>query len=593
MYFKSSNHPFYALNPGQIRLIQLQPGPVASPITYRLDNVLLEDAPPYTALSYVWGSPEPVNTVYIKDTPTPVTANLHTALVHVRQESSIVTLWVDALCICQDDQLEKSQQVQMMSRIFRKATSTFIWLGEPSDRDQVVADYLCKEHDRIDTQSTGSELKRVSIEALRHFFERPWFRRLWILQEAILSKQPIVHYGRFEIPFSSVLRLSTDLIFNNLGNHRGDVFSNCPLSRCMHEWDKVLQVVNERGGWPLIFALPMTERMESTLFEDRVYALLGLATPMDRQSIKPDYSKPLGDLQRELSAHLISSPVAPLQALHSMGIRVASEVPSWARNWTLPVTHSWTLTNPSRGGSNETWSMLPAKDITRLGYKWLNDRASQKPWTLKTPSNIGCRFVRFSEDLRICAIRGASVDYVDCVYVAPGEAELMGECERWKDAAMKNATAWSTQQARLEAFSKALCRGSYRDSGGNILTECHAAYEAWIKGLDRPDTDQTVAPGIAPVTNDFGHRVKRLCMARSFIITKKGFVGLAPGDTQVGDMICYFESCSDPFILRPIHTTSAEATSAAFVGDTLIVGLMEGKGLESAETCHVVEYWIQ
>lgn len=457
-----------------------------------------------------------------------------------------------------------------------------------------MVDYLCRPRD---SQYADPELKKVPVKALRHFFERPWFRRLWILQEAILSKQPILHYGRVEIPFSSVLRLSTDLIFDNLGNHRGDVFSNCPLSRCLQEWDGVQEVVNKRGGWPLIWALPMTERMESTLFEDRVYALFGLATPEDRESIKLDYSKTLGDLHRELSAHLISSPVAPLEALHSMGVCNASDVPSWGRNWSLPATRSWSLTNPSRGTGKDRWSMLPAKDTIRMGYEWLNFEASKKPWALKAWSKIGNQFVHFSGDLWTCAIRGISVDLVDHVYVAPkeeNEAELMRECERWKDVVIQSATAWSTPKERLEAFCKALCRGSYLNAAGDSLTDCHTAYEAWIKSLDRLEPNGTFASGTAPVRNDFGYRVKRLCMKRSFIITKNGFLGWAPEASQPGDMICYFESCNDPFILRfrPAPST-LEATSTSFIGDTLVIGLMDGEGLKGIETKDIVEYWIQ
>lgn len=591
MYPKTHDTIFRPLGAGQIRLIHLQPGPVSAPIICRLEDVHLEGAPPYAALSYVWGSPEPVDTVTVNDQAVGITENLHSVLLHVRQESSSVTLWVDALCICQDDKLEKSHQVQLMGDIFRTATSTFIWLGESSSSDQVVIDYLLKQGD---SDTPDLQLKNIPIKALRCFFERPWFRRLWILQEALLSKQPVVHYGRFTVPFSSILRLSSDLIVDNLGNHRGDVFSNCPLKRCMHEWDLLQEVVNQRGGWPLVYALPMTERMESTLFEDRVYALLGLASLTDRESIKPDYSKPFESLQREISAHLISSSDAPFEAFHYMGIRIGSEVASWGRNWTVPAVHSWLLTNPSRRKTNKRWSILPDKDTIGAGFEWLNLEASKKPWALKTPSKIGNQFVRFSEDLCTCAVRGVPVDHVDRVYVAPTDGiELMRECERWKDAAVQSATAWPTPEARIESFCKSLCLGDYLDTEGNDLTECHAAYEAWIKGLDSLGPDGTLLPGPTPIRNDFGHRVQSLCLGRSFFITKKGYVGLSPAATESGDMICYFDSSSDPFILRSLPGTSAEAASVAFVGDTAVVGLMDGEGLEGIESKDIVEYWIK
>lgn len=591
MYPRFHDTIYRPLGAGQTRLLHLLPGLLSAPILCRIEEVYLEDALPYAALSYVWGSPESVNTAIVNDKEMNITTNLHSALLHVRQETSIVTLWVDALCICQDDKLEKSQQVQMIGDIFRTAASTFIWLGESSINDQVVIDYLCRQ------QSPGAsefQLRDVPIRALRSFFERPWFRRLWILQEALLSKQPVVHYGRHSVPFSSVLRLCSDLIIDNLGNHRGKVFSNCPLKRCMLEWDLLQESVNQRGGWPLVDALSMTERMESTLAEDRVYALLGLATIADRQSIKPEYSKPFESLQPEISARLISSRDAPFEALHYMGISIASEVPSWGRNWAVTALHSWSLIDPFRYKGIGNRSIFPETSATGSWYEMLNLEASKKQWVLKKPSEIGNQFVRFSDDLRICAVRGVAIDHVSCVYVAPTDVmELMRECERWKEAAVRSATAWPTPESRLEAFSKALCRGNYLDSEGRDLTECFAAYKEWVEKRDPLDPSSTLMPPASPIKNDFGHRVEKLTLGRSFFTTNNGFVGLGPAAAKSGDTICYFQGARDPFILRSLPTSSTEAVSAAFVGDTAVVGLMDGEGLNETEAKNIVEYWVQ
>lgn len=241
------------LGDGEIRLLQLEAGKQTATIGCSLETVFFQDAPEYHAVSYAWGSTDKTNTICVNGNAFQITANLHSVLLHARKETAAVTLWVDALCIDQDDEPEKTQQVQIMGDIFRRATSTFIWLGEPCADDQIVMDFLLQNKDHPDQL----QVKDIPVDALQKFFGRPWFHRLWILQEALLSREPIVHYGRTNVPFSSVLRLRKDLVLDNIGNHRGDVFNACPLKECMYNWDRLRSLVSDEcdsGGLPLLYA---------------------------------------------------------------------------------------------------------------------------------------------------------------------------------------------------------------------------------------------------------------------------------------------------------------------------------------------------
>lgn len=496
----------------------------------------------------------------------------------------------------------------MMGEVFRKAKSTFIWLGEPSADDQMVMDFLCRtEHDNK-SSSSPVLLRDIAIDALRKFFGRPWFHRLWILQEALLSKVPIAHYGCMKVPFSSIVQLCTDLILDNLGNHPGEVFSDCPLKECLNHWERLQALVlSESGGWHLASALPMTEKMDCTLFEDRMYALLGLATAADRQSIRPDYSQPFADVQKHLAAYLLASPSAePLEALHSLGITrggAAEAMPTWSRDWTAPRRTNWVLFNPSRHLDADCWHILPEKKEDG-GYVWLAGLAARKPWIMGTSATV-CggnldRFVRFSDDLNTLALKGISVDVVSSAYAAPdaNPADLVRSCHHlWEVAVVRDATAWDTSEDRLRAFSSALCLGSYLDAAGHSQTDCLEAYMAWADGRDRIDTEvEGGGTGLTvtrPIKNDFGHRVRRLCPGRSLITTKKGFVGLGPEATRPGDLICYFHGNPDPFLLRRRLGWSEGYVPAEFVGNTLVIGLMDGEGLDGAEEKDVAEYWIR
>jgi hypothetical protein len=83
----------------------------------------------------------------------------------------------------------------------------------------------------------------------------------------------------------------------------------------------------------------MSSTLKSSLPEDRIYAILGLANDSDSISISPDYSKPLYDLYTEVAEKLLLSKISPVQILSHAGIgysRKVSELPSWAPDWSSP-----------------------------------------------------------------------------------------------------------------------------------------------------------------------------------------------------------------------------------------------------------------
>lgn len=140
----------------EIRLLEiLLDDSDSSPVAVKIHVVSLNDDPEFTALSYVWGDPNETKDISIRGKKLPVTINLEAALKEIRRSdrhmcegrprssssvpsknkdgSNVVLgtrIWIDALCINQLDDLEKSLQVRKMDQIYRRATQVFIWLGE-------------------------------------------------------------------------------------------------------------------------------------------------------------------------------------------------------------------------------------------------------------------------------------------------------------------------------------------------------------------------------------------------------------------------------------------------------------------------------
>jgi hypothetical protein len=80
-------------------------------------------------LSYVWGDIRDSANITFDGRTVSVTKSLETALRHLRYPDKSRTLWVDYVCINQEDIQERSQQVAKMGSIYEQATSVLIWLG--------------------------------------------------------------------------------------------------------------------------------------------------------------------------------------------------------------------------------------------------------------------------------------------------------------------------------------------------------------------------------------------------------------------------------------------------------------------------------
>lgn len=132
---------------GQIRLLKLQPGPPSSsdsPIHFTLvtANLYEDPGPSYEAISYCWGDSSNLQPVYCDSKVLFVTHSLYTALLRFRQPDRVRTLWADAVCINQSNDLEKGQQVNLMTRIYSQPKSVLIWLGDDTTGLEGLGDCL-------------------------------------------------------------------------------------------------------------------------------------------------------------------------------------------------------------------------------------------------------------------------------------------------------------------------------------------------------------------------------------------------------------------------------------------------------------------
>ncbi|KAH8704304.1 heterokaryon incompatibility protein-domain-containing protein, partial [Phaeosphaeriaceae sp. PMI808] len=190
-----------------IRLLELLPSRTAATIQCRLIHTFLIDQPFYEALSYCWGDESNQVTIQCDTRAITVTQNLYAALVRLRKKQKIRTLWVDAICINQKDNSERTQQVRQMTDVYRYADQTLVWLGPGNGQTKKafqLVPYLLNAHMAFDGGQPfffSPHLKRRlthpafgALQNQRHLYgafrqldRLPYFSRLWIVQELAIS----------------------------------------------------------------------------------------------------------------------------------------------------------------------------------------------------------------------------------------------------------------------------------------------------------------------------------------------------------------------------------------------------------------------
>jgi hypothetical protein len=131
---------------------------------------------PYEALSYVWGDPEDTVPIHVNQRHFQVTANLHAALVQFRSPFINRYLWIDAICINQEDKEEKAQQIQLMYKIYSLARRVLVWLGAATDASGQAFEDIRAAAER----QRAAPIRAVEEAAIFALLRRSWFQRLWV-----------------------------------------------------------------------------------------------------------------------------------------------------------------------------------------------------------------------------------------------------------------------------------------------------------------------------------------------------------------------------------------------------------------------------
>lgn len=294
----------------EVRLLRIIRGS-HQPWTYELEHHILSEAPPYNTLSYVWGQSSRAQLLALQDgSSLRMNRNLAEAIPFLSPICTTGYLWVDQLCIDQENTAERNHQVRQMKQIYSRSERGLIWLGTELYQNagfqrcvEAAKDIYPKqlvhgtsqgyEDEYLKLSGRFAALENEEQERIRSSLLRnPWFRRTWVLQEFILPIDVVVVLGTTQLSMASVFALN--VVINK---HRDtECLSFFPLD-------------NERLSSHIRFMMTLRNRRFDTSWQgrgfdsnlltlspqticsdrrDHVYGILGISD-FGNRDIKPDY----------------------------------------------------------------------------------------------------------------------------------------------------------------------------------------------------------------------------------------------------------------------------------------------------------------
>jgi len=311
--------------PTQIRVLHLPPGNKEDDVLCSLRHIAINQRLSYEALSYTWGLPDRCHRVECDGFYLRVTSTLQEALRVLRYPDKRRTLWIDQLCINQEDIQERNSQVTIMHLVYKNAMRTVVFLGSvegPGQPETALSTRkLFAELLKASGSRVGDTMKECQV-----LFAHPWFRRVWILQVISMSNtlKIIVYYKGNEMTWDKLSRTAS--WFGSYSPGQKFSFFQFPPSIRQHEmivttWtavdvsgpssfsclDRYGALTNKYNEWLyahfFLWLEPrLTEILQDSRFclatdpRDKIYSLLNLLSSSTAQAefawlLKVDYVK--------------------------------------------------------------------------------------------------------------------------------------------------------------------------------------------------------------------------------------------------------------------------------------------------------------
>ena len=581
----------------EIRLVVLAPSySFSAQVSCSLVPRSLDSDVAFEALSYTWGDAECKRLISLNGLEFSVAKNLDIALRHLRYSEDERSIWVDALCINQDDITERNQQVTKMRNIYKRAAKVVVWLGQASSSSDIAFSFLVTAASNRcgieDWMSKAWKSPNVSVRwsAIHDIANRDYWRRVWIIQEIFFAQSIIVRCGFRTMRWADFILVFNMIIYSPhlisplssiTGNREtnlmlGGILTKCHLPTSIDH----LRKKAENGEDLSLEILLMTYRSSfCTDPRDKVYGIVGIAGQYeDQRALKIDYSMSKRETYIEAMRCVMErgkkSKEGPLNII-CCGLPDFSDgsLPSWVPDWVPPPEHTW---RPELGSLSYFFKANGAFPPPRA-FRIKDGALIVQGLRIATLNHFGAVSVPF----QVPAHGTIDSKFLD-EYPSPKGAFCIAAKLAMSDS-KHMPHSYKSQNARKKQFTRTmLCNQAMPTFDGPMPYTTPSAktlqdFCEEIMSFDETNNnwEAVLCGGRGPSNGNLLGVVCRNLRSYRFCVSSTGLFLMAPSSSRIGDVVCVIFGCDMPVVLR-----RNKGGPYTFVGGCYADGIMYGEAME-------------
>ncbi|KAH6644754.1 heterokaryon incompatibility protein-domain-containing protein [Boeremia exigua] len=537
------------------RVMHLQAGVADDPIRFSLQLTACDADPQidYEALSYTWGDLADTREIScggaeVGTSHLMVTTNCYSALNSLRMPDKPRTLWIDAICINQDDFDEREAQVAMMRSIYSGATQVVVYLGDSSDDSDSIMRYIEDQYEPVEYPRRKT-FTRLSEEVWCSFSSRAWFNRTWVLQELFSAYKVEVRCGQKSISWKALAdyyaRWYSGALRNNLRVP--------PAYEVVQFMAWVRKRRNEEMGPRLLELLMRTRWCTSSDPRDKLYGILSMLGADDSITfLHPNYRRSANKLYTDLALYLyetIGSEMFRRASKYASGNGLDS-LPSWVPDWTCAGVFGVESSSINTGSGRDSAKL-------RAGGPFIAGAEIS-----------GCPPVQGAA-FRQLSVKGKLVDSLKIVSDECDLDKNVFPLAQWCKIARRFSSAKEFE--KLLVYDHVI----YRD----VLKKALKIVLNWQKdGSNSTLTELFTKRRLPPSYLRQILQMLKCCDRRKLGVLHNGLLALVPVFAKPDDLVYLLPGASVPFLFRK------QDDHVVFIGECFVQGIMSGEAWDEKST---------